>query len=291
MQPSLFDDAVPDRAARPESVGKADVAYRTASSLLTKGAGFMSTFDYTLNPYSGCTFGCTYCYAAFFARSKEKVDGWGRWVTVKENALALLRKKRQRGTLRGKTIYLSSVTDPYQPVERTLELTRDLLRELADHHQPKLVVQTRSPLVTRDLDVLARFEHVRVNVTVTTDDDGVRQAFEPSCPNNRVRLKAVAEVVAAGVPAAVTMTPLLPVWDPESFAESLLATGAERFVVQPFHATAGKAGWATRAVSPGTGPGVWGWSMVAVEMDGSYCAHLGRSRPDFANRTRGFARR
>ena len=216
------------------------MAYREASSLLTKGAGFMSTFDYTLNPYSGCTFGCTYCYAAFFARSKEKVDGWGGWVTVKENALALLRKKRQRGTLRGKTIYLSSVTDPYQPVERTLELTRDILVELADFHQPRLVVQTRSPLVTRDLDVLARFEHVRVNVTVTTDDDGVRRAFEPSCPNNRVRLKAVAEVVAAGVPAAVTMTPLLPVRDPAAFAESLLATGAERFVVQPFHATTGK---------------------------------------------------
>ena len=89
------------------------------------------------------------------------------------------------------------MTDPYQPVERTLELTRDLLRELADHHQPRLVVQTRSPLVTRDLDLLVRFEHVQVNVTVTTDDDEVRRAFEPSCPNNRVRLKAVGEVVAA----------------------------------------------------------------------------------------------
>ena len=237
MQPSLFDSEPPPR---PESVGRADVAYRTASSLLTKGAGFMSAYDYTLNPYSGCTFGCTYCYAAFFARSKEKVDGWGGWVTVKENALALLRKKRQRGTLRGKTIYLSSVTDPYQPVERTLELTRDILVELAGFHQPRLVVQTRSPLVTRDLDVLARFEHVQVNVTVTTDDDEVRRAFEPSCPNNRVRLKAVAEVVAARVPVVVTMTPLLPVRDAEAFADSLLATGAERFVVQPFHATKGK---------------------------------------------------
>ncbi|MGI9175653.1 MAG: SPL family radical SAM protein [Rhodothermales bacterium] len=216
------------------------MTYRTASSLLTPGKGFMSAYDYTLNPYSGCTFGCTYCYAAFFARSREKVDGWGQWVTVKENALALLRKKRKGGTLRGKTIYLSSVTDPYQPVERTLELTRDLLKELAEFHQPRLVVQTRSPLVTRDLDVLARFERVQVNVTVTTDDDEVRRAFEPLCPNNRVRLKAVAEVVAANVPAVVTMTPLLPVRDPAAFAESLLATGAERFVVQPFHAAKGK---------------------------------------------------
>ena len=248
MQPSLFDDDLPPR---PETVGKADVAYRAASSLLTPGKGFMSAYDYTLNPYEGCTFGCTYCYAAFFARSKEKVDGWGQWVTVKENALALLRKKRKRGTLRGKTVYLSSVTDPYQPVERTLELTRSILKELADFHQPRLVVQTRSPLVTRDLDVLGRFEHVQVNVTVTTDDDEVRRAFEPTCPNNQVRLKAVAEVVAAGVPAVVTMTPLLPVRDPVAFADSLLATGAQRFVVQPFHATKGRfvAGTQQEAVS------------------------------------------
>ena len=237
MQSSLFSD---EPAPRPDAVGKASVAYRAASSLLTPGKGFMSAYDYTLNPYSGCTFGCAYCYAAFFARSKEKVDGWGRWVTVKENALALLRKKRARGTLRGKTVYLSSVTDPYQPVERALELTRDLLRELADHHQPRLVVQTRSPLVMRDLDILIRFEHVQVNVTVTTDDDEVRRAFEPSCPNNRVRLKAVGEVVASGVPAVVTMTPLLPVRDPDAFADALLATGADRFVVQPFHATKGQ---------------------------------------------------
>lgn len=237
MQPSLFDDAP---APRPDAVGKAEVSYRTASSLLTPGKGFMSAYDYTLNPYSGCTFGCTYCYAAFFARSKEKVDGWGRWVTVKENALALLRKKRRGGALRGKTIYLSSVTDPYQPVERSLELTRALLQELADFHQPRLVVQTRSPLVVRDLDVLTRFDHVQVNVTVTTDDDDVRRAFEPSCPNNRVRLKAVRDLVENGVPTVVTMTPLLPVRDPDAFAEALLETGADRFVVQPFHATKGK---------------------------------------------------
>lgn len=237
MQPSLFGDDLPPR---PNTLGKAAVTYRTASSLLTPGAGFMSEYDYTLNPYSGCTFGCTYCYAAFFARSREKIDGWGQWVTVKENALALLRKKRKRGTLQGKTIYLSSVTDPYQPIERTAEITRSLLAELADFHQPRLVVQTRSPLVTRDLDLLSRFEHVQVNMTVTTDEDEVRRAFEPTCPTNRVRLRAIAEVAAAGIPAVVTMTPLLPVRDPETFAEALLATGVRRFVVQPFHTAKGK---------------------------------------------------
>ena len=245
----------------------------------------MSAYDYTLNPYSGCTFGCTYCYAAFFARSREKVDEWGRWVTVKENALALLRKKRKGGTLRGKTIYLSSVTDPYQPIERTLELTRDLLKELAEFHQPRLVVQTRSPLVTRDLDVLARFEHVQVNVTVTTDDDEVRRAFEPSCPNNRVRLKAVAEVVAADVPAVVTMTPLLPVRDPAAFAELLLATGAKRFVVQPFHAAKGKFVAGTREEAVRVSEAL-GWTDAryreAVRMLADRLPHLREGKDGFA---------
>ena len=106
-------------------------------------------------------------------------------MTVKENALALLERKR-RSTLLGKTIYMSSVTDPYQPIEKRLGLTRELLRILAERYQPRLVIQTRSPLVTRDVDLLRRFEHVQVNMTITTDSEEVRRAFEPTCPNNRV---------------------------------------------------------------------------------------------------------
>ncbi len=235
VQSSLFD---PAPTPHPEQIGKTAVTYREARSILTKGAGFMAAYDYTLNPYSGCSFGCAYCYAAFFSRSKEKQDTWGDWVTVKENALALLRKKRP-STLRGKAVYMSSVTDPYQPIEKKLELTRGALRILADV-QPQLVVQTRSPLVTRDLDLLKRFEDVQVNMTVTTDSEDVRRAFEPGCPNNRVRLRAIAEVQAAGVPACVTMTPLLPVEDADRFADRLLETGVERFIVQPFHASKGR---------------------------------------------------
>ena len=114
--------AVREPAARRTKLGKSRVEYKAASGILTKASGFISAFDYTLNPYSGCTFGCTYCYAAFFARSRERVDNWGYWVQVKENALDLLRRKRKK-TLKGKTIYMSSVTDPYQPIERELELT------------------------------------------------------------------------------------------------------------------------------------------------------------------------
>lgn len=210
------------------------VSHKYAKSILSKASGFADSFDYTLNPYSGCAFACSYCYAAFFAATDELKESWGEWVHVKENALQLLRKKRARPLI-GQSVYMSSVTDPYQPVERQLELTRSILRELLDYHQVRLVVQTRSPLVTRDLDLLAQFETARVNMTITTDDETVRRLFEPTCASIPQRLNAIREVVEAGVAASITMTPLLPVTDPHAFATMLKARGVQRFVTQHFH--------------------------------------------------------
>lgn len=215
-----------------------DYTPRESRSILSKASGYIGSYDYTLNPYSGCAFGCSYCYAAFFAPSKERRENWGQWVDIKQNALELLMKKRKR-PLVDKTIYISSVTDPYQPVERKLQLTRSVLQELLDYHDVRIVIQTRSPIVTRDIDLLARFKFARVNVTVTTDDDEVRRAFEPRCPSIDQRLKAVTQVAAAGIYTAVTMAPLLPVRHPEAFAERLLNTGARRFVTQYFQPKCG----------------------------------------------------
>lgn len=205
-----------------------------AKSILTKSSGFVDAFDYTLNPYSGCVFGCTYCYAAFFARSAELQESWGQWVQVKTTALELLQKKRKKPLI-DQAIYMSTVTDPYQPIEKELELTRAILEELLRYHRVRLVVQTRSALVTRDLDLLRQFEHAQVNMTVTTDDETVRRTFEPTCIPNVRRLEAIQQVQQAGVRAAITMTPLLPVRDPATFAEALLATGAHKYVIQSFH--------------------------------------------------------
>ncbi len=238
MQPSLFDDSTPAESKPVSRLGHADIAYKQASAILTKATGFMDVYDYTLNPYSGCSFGCSYCYAAFFNRNKQLIDDWGKWVKVKENAVTLLRKKRA-SSISGKLIYCSSVTDPYQPIEKKLELTRQLLQELIPF-QPRLVMQTRAPLITRDLDVLQQFERVQVNMTVTTDDEAVRKAFEGFCPSNTARLKAIAKVHAAGLLAVVTLTPLLPVRDPYKLAQQLLDTGVSHFIIQPFHATRGR---------------------------------------------------
>ena len=249
-QLSLLDNSPPaegsDEPNKPTRIGETRVAYRTANEVLTKATGFMDAYDFTLNPYSGCSFGCAYCYAAFFSRDAERRDNWGYWVTVKENAVELLerRLKRRPDYLDGKLIYMSSVTDPYQPVERELKLTRRLLEVMADGHSPKLVVQTRSPNVTRDCDLFREIEEnggrVQVNMTVTTDDEDIRRAFEPFCPSNPVRLDAIGRVKEAGLDACITMTPLLLVSSPYAFADSLLETGVEKFIAQPFHFNRGK---------------------------------------------------
>ena len=239
VQGNLFDAAPPEENPRRTTIGKSRVEYKEARSILSAATGFIDSFDYTLNPYSGCTFACTYCYAAFFVRDMKEQAEWGQWVKVKENALELLQKWRTK-PLTGKAIYMSSVTDPYQPIERDLELTRALLEELATHHQPRLVVQTRGALVARDIDLLKRFERVRVNMTITTDDDEVRQLFEPSCSSVRARLEAIAKVHEAGIPTCVTMSPLLPLRNAAEFAQQLRATGVPMFVVQPFHIKKGK---------------------------------------------------
>lgn len=235
-QQSLFDEHT-DPVVVPVQVGRSKVSTTHTKTALTRASGFMSSYNYTLNPYSGCTFGCSYCYAAFFASSDERQADWGNWVEVKTNTLEVLR--RMRTDLRGKTVYMSSVTDPYQPVERHLGLVRELLIELLNRGV-RLVVQTRSTLVVRDIDLLQQFEHVRVNMTVSTDSRRVQKVFEPKCPSPNRRLRAISEVHSAGIKACITMTPLLPIENPTLFVSDLQRTGIEHFVVQPFHTAKGR---------------------------------------------------
>lgn len=243
MQFGMMPASEGELAARPERVGMTAVEYKQARSILNRATGFLSGYDFTLNPYAGCSFGCTYCYAVRFSGRKDSEDSWGRWVDVKENAVALV-KKLPVGALDGKRIYMSSVTDPYQSIERRVRLTRSVLEVLAERHRPKLVVQTRSPVVTRDIDLFHEIVegggNVQVNMTVTTDDEEVRRVFEPGCPSNTVRLNAITEVQAAKVQSCITLTPLLLVGNTAAFTDALLATGVKRFITQPFHVGSAK---------------------------------------------------
>jgi DNA repair photolyase len=260
------------------------ITHHQAKSILTKASGFVDAYDYTLNPYSGCAFGCSYCYAAFFASNEQRFADWGYWVEVKDNALELLRKKRKK-PLTDKTIYMSTVTDPYQPIEKQLGLTRAILEELVEYHQPRLVLQTRGTLITRDVDVLKRFDHVQVNMTITTDDEAIRKVFEPMCPSNSQRLQTISQLNAEEINTCITMTPLLPLESPEDFANALLSTGVKKFVVQRFHL--GKTRFAA-----GTGDKArqlaneLDWDEAAyrksVQILRSFLPHLGEGQAGFA---------
>lgn len=205
-----------------------------AKSIVRKATGMVSAYDWTINPYSGCQFACSYCYAAHFVPDELRREQWGDWVDIKENALGLLRVARG---LAGSHIYLGSVTDPYQPVEKQVRLTRQILSHLARlSPQPKIVVQTRSPLVVSDIPLLKEFgRNVRVNFSITTDDEDVRKAFEPRTARIAQRLDAVKSLVDAGIDVCVCVSPMLPIVDPEDFGRRLRETGARRFTASAFH--------------------------------------------------------
>lgn len=228
IAPSEFEPLIPT------VLGRTLVDHVDSKSILTPTSGFMSRYKFTLNPYVGCSFGCEYCYARFFAPSGRHRETWGRWVTVKKNAVELITKACRSGALKSDdTVYMSSVTDPYQPIERQIQLTRTVLESVLDAGvQPRLTIQTRSPLVTRDIDVFQQFERIRVNVTVTTDSDKVRHRYEPHCPSIAARFKALKALSAAGVRIGVSISPMLPIRDAESFGARLADLNADEYVSQ-----------------------------------------------------------
>ena len=238
---------------RPAGNVVVDTAYRT-QSILTPATGFIKDYDYVLNPYSGCAFGCQYCYAANFVREPHLNEpptpytqaNWGKWVRGKQNAPALIGKRVRNRHLDRKSIYMSTATDPYQPTERHQKLTRRILAELANARDLGLVIQTRGVLADNPADlascrhIITNGGHVQMNMTITTNDEQVRKAIEPTCPSYLRRLDAIANIAAqnANTPnytTCVTITPLLPTDHPQQFATDLLNAGIRRFIIQPTH--------------------------------------------------------
>nr|MDJ0557104.1 radical SAM protein [Microcoleaceae cyanobacterium MO_207.B10] len=180
-----------------ENFGSADVYGQNAKSILNKATGFICAYDFTLNPYRGCQYGCSYCYAAAFSPNEKMRDEWGKWVLIKENAAEILEKELMRWRKKNydklPTIYMSSVTDPYQPIESKTLLTRRLLEVMLEY-KPILVIQTRSPMITRDIDILQRFKNLRINMSIPTGSEVVRKDFEPQTPSIRARLNAMKKI-------------------------------------------------------------------------------------------------
>ena len=232
-----------------ESFGNTNVYAQDTKSLLTKATGFIAAYDFTLNPYRGCQYGCSYCYAAAFSPNPQMRQDWGKWVIIKQNAVEILEKELERWYKKSPdkppSIYMSSVTDPYQPIESKHCLTRRLLEVMLDYiPTPILVIQTRSPIITRDIDYLQRFKHLRINMSIPTGTELVRKDFEPRSPSITARLNAVKAIKQSIEPLkgyvpklSITITPLLPTLpaDVSTFINKLQI--ADRVVIQEFHAS------------------------------------------------------
>lgn len=164
-------------------------------------------YSYTINPYTGCQHACSYCYARFMKRVSGHREPWGDFVDVKINAADLLRveiNKKKQGR-----VWISGVCDPYQPLEAQYKLTRQCLEILAQNNWP-VVIQTRSPLVLRDIDILKEAQDFEVGLSVTTADESIRQLFELNAPPIIDRIKALDELHKAGIRTYAMIAPMLP---------------------------------------------------------------------------------
>jgi DNA repair photolyase len=171
-------------------------------------------FETSVNPYRGCEHGCIYCYA----RPTHEYLGFSAGldfeskIMVKTDAARLLEAELSSPKWQPQTLVMSGVTDPYQPVERKLRITRKCLEVLAKFRNPVAII-TKNRLVTRDVDLLgelAGFDAAAVNVSVTSLDPSLQRVLEPRTSSPAARLEAVAALRAAGIPVGVMVAPIIP---------------------------------------------------------------------------------
>ena len=240
--PSLFADSSSDRTL-PVLGEQGDIRYLgveahgVLNSPETTGMSYWS-----INPYVGCAFGCAYCYARYahrylmersaargqlddaLGRELEAMPPWlafERRIVVKKEAPALVRRALRRPAPRRapllsgeEGVVVGTATDPYQPAERRFRVTRGVLEALAEHARLRVVVITKSPLVTRDVDVLARLtgrgSRVTVCMSLITLDRDLARRIEPRAPTPESRLRAIARLSEAGIDVGVNVMPVLP---------------------------------------------------------------------------------
>jgi len=175
----------------------------TCKSILNKSK--LST-DYCINPYTGCSHKCNYCYARFMKRFTNHQEEWGDFVDVKINAVEAL--KNDLKTAKPGSIFFGSVTDCYQPIEAKYKITRTLIEALPKNFS--IYIQTKSALVLRDLDLIKQFKGPEIGFTITFSDDNDRKNFEPSASPINERINALKEIKKAGIKTTVFIGPFLP---------------------------------------------------------------------------------
>jgi DNA repair photolyase len=171
-------------------------------------------FEWSLNPYMGCVHRCTFCYVRAFEQRADRPsdERYGTSIRVKVNVAEVLRRELGRASWEGDTVAVGAATDPYQPAEGKYRLTRGCIEAFAEFSNPFSLI-TRGPMIVRDLDVLgeaARCAKVSITFSIPTLDDEVWRKTEPSTAHPRQRLRAVEELVDAGIKVGVGMAPILP---------------------------------------------------------------------------------
>jgi DNA repair photolyase len=171
-------------------------------------------FGWSLNPYMGCVHRCTFCYVRAFEKRADRPsdERYGTSIRVKINVVEVLRRELARPSWEGDSVAVGAATDPYQPAEGRYRLTRGCLEAFAEASNPFALI-TRGPMIVRDLDVLAeaaRRAKVSITFSIPTLDEEVWRKTEPSTAHPRQRLRAVKELVDAGIKVGVGMAPILP---------------------------------------------------------------------------------
>jgi DNA repair photolyase len=169
-----------------------------AKSIFTKTK--ISGLDWTINQYVGCQHACLYCYAKSLCKRSEK---WGSWVEVKINAPDLVRGKYVRGW-----VFMSMVSDPYQPLERKFKLTQSVLKAM--NKRVRLSILTKSKLVVRDIDLFKEFERIEVGLTVNGFEGGIRRILEPYASSHSERIDALRELKDVGISTYCFISPVIP---------------------------------------------------------------------------------
>ncbi|HTC34677.1 MAG TPA: radical SAM protein [Bryobacteraceae bacterium] len=216
-----------------------EVFQSRAGSILSATTGFIAEagFTHSLTPARNCTFGCTYCYVPtmrlYGGLKPDDWRHWGQFTTFKTNAPELLRRELRDHHM----IYCSPLVDPYQPAEESEQMMPRILDELLSRPPKVFVIQTRGPLIVRDLAKLvelSRLTALRVSFSLTTNRERVRKLYEPHCATLDCRLRAIRELRAAGIATFATLAPLLPC-DPEQLAEIALESTDQDIIGDPLH--------------------------------------------------------
>lgn len=234
-------------AGAPEEAGGEGPSYRAIECRIALTPSRLPGLDFALNPYLGCGHDCVYCFAPEVLRKDR--SRWAIDIGARNQLPRLLAKelRSKRGT-----IGLGTVTDPYQPLESRLGLTRRCLEELV-RAEARVSVLTKSDLVLRDTDLLARLPGAEVGITVTTIDERLAGLFEPGAPSPQRRLGAIACLSQSGLDTYVMIGPILPDVtdrDLDSFMGAIAASGTRRVMTDRLRLRPGLMGLFQERLSP-----------------------------------------